>query len=239
MKQEQTRFAPAKLNLTLDILRRRADGYHDLEMVMQSVSLCDRVTLLCGIGGGDIVVHTDRADLPGGSKNLAWQAAQAFYEATGLPNEAGLAGGSADAAAVLRILQALLYPALPDAELERIAAGVGSDVPFCVRGGTALAEGRGEILTTLPPLPACCILLCKPDFGISTPALFRRVQAEKLRDRPDLAAMRGALSEGNLPAVANRLRNVFEDVLSGDEKEIFTIKEQLLQAGALNACMTG
>ncbi|MEG2175602.1 MAG: 4-(cytidine 5'-diphospho)-2-C-methyl-D-erythritol kinase [Oscillibacter sp.] len=252
MKQEQTRFAPAKLNLTLDILRRRSDGYHDLQMVMQSISLRDTVTVRTGTGGDGIAVATDRLDLPGGPKNIAWQAARAFYEATGLPNqgteifiekkipmEAGMAGGSADGAAVLRALQAMLCPDLPDWELEAIAGSVGSDLPFCVRGGTALAEGRGERLTTLPPLPECHIVLCKPDFGISTPVLFRRVQVETLTRRPDLAAMRRALEEKNVPAVAKQLRNVFEDLLTEEEKEIFSIKALLRQQGALNACMTG
>lgn len=247
-----TLHAPAKLNLTLDILRRREDGYHDLQMVMQSVSLCDRVTVRTGTGGEDIRVQSDCLDLPSGPSNIAWQAAQVFYTTTGISNrgteifiekqipmQAGMAGGSADGAAVLRALQRLLRPDLPDADLESMAAHVGSDVPFCVRGGTALAEGRGEVLTNLPPMPDCWILLCKPDFGISTPALFGRVQLEKISVHPNLEAMGEALRKQQLPAVAAQLCNVFEEVLSEKEQEIFAIKELLRRHGALNACMTG
>ena len=251
MKQEITLSAPAKLNLTLDILRRREDGYHDLQMVMQTVSLCDTVTVRTGTGGG-MSVATDRPDLPGGPKNLAWKAAKVFYAVAGLSNagteiflekripmEAGMAGGSADAAAVLRALRTLLRPELPDTALETMAARVGSDVPFCVRGGTALAEGRGEMLTVLPPMPECHILLCKPEFGISTPALFGRVRVEAIVHRPNLPAMLAALSAGELLGVAAELRNVFEDVLTEEREPIFAIQDEMKRHGALNALMTG
>jgi 4-diphosphocytidyl-2-C-methyl-D-erythritol kinase len=157
-----------------------------------------------------------------------------------IPAQAGLAGGSADAAAVLRGLRALLAPELPLRELERIGARVGSDVPFCVRGGTALAEGRGERLTPLPALPPCWIVLCKPSFGLSTPALFGRVRAEALERRPDLAAVRAALEAGSLEGVAARLCNVFEEVLTPDEKrEIRAIRRRLESCGALGGAMSG
>lgn len=245
--------AYAKLNLTLDILRKRPDGYHDLRMVMQSIALHDTVTVRTETGDGDITVRTDREDLPGGPGNIAWKAARAFYDAVGMENggteillekripmQAGMAGGSADGAAVLRALRSLYAPEMPRQELKRIGLQVGSDVPFCVRGGTALAEGRGEVLTDLPPLPACTIVVCKPEFGLSTPALFGRVRVEKLGRRPDHDAMKQALAAGNLGAVARQMGNVFEEVLTAEEsREIAYLKDVMLRCGALNAVMTG
>lgn len=250
---ERVVFAPAKVNLTLDILRRREDGYHDLRMVMQTLSLGDTVTARVETGNEDIVVHAGRADLPSGPENIAWKAAAEFFRATGLPNRgveitieknipaaAGMAGGSADGAAVLRALRDLLVPDLPGEMLEEIGARVGSDVPFCVRGGTVLAEGRGEILTNLPPMPDCWITVCKPEFGLSTPALFGRVKVDALQQRPDHAAMEAALAEGNLTAVAAGLCNVFCEVLADEEaREIGHIRKVMLENGALNAVMTG
>lgn len=245
--------AYAKLNLTLDILRKRPDGYHDLRMVMQSIALHDTVIVHTETGDGDITVRTDREDLPGGPGNIAWKAARAFYDAVGMENggteillekripmQAGMAGGSADGAAVLQALRSLYAPEMSRQELERIGLQVGSDVPFCVRGGTALAEGRGEVLTDLPPLPACAIVVCKPEFGLSTPALFGRVRVEKLGRRPDHDAMKQALAAGNLGAVARQMGNVFEEVLTAEEsREIAYLKDVMLRCGALNAVMTG
>lgn len=180
-----TLSAPAKLNLTLDILGTRPDGYHEMEMVMQSVSLCDEIHLHLGFPGG-IRAESGLRFLPNDKGNLAVAAAVAFRQATGqswtdlrisiekrIPVCAGTAGGSSDAAAVLRGLNLLTNAGLSLQDLARIGAAVGSDVPYCVLGGTALAQGRGETLTPLPALPACLFVLCKPRFSISTPALFR------------------------------------------------------------------
>lgn len=174
--------APAKINLTLDILGRRTDGYHDMRMVMQAVSLGDTVTVAEAAGGFSLL--TEGISLPAGKVTLEQRAADAFFHRLGrpvpglevrlakrVPAYAGLGGGSADVAAVLRCLRTLYAPDLPRQALEEIGLAVGSDVPFCVRGGTCLAEGRGEILTDLPPLPDCAIVLCKPDFGLPTPEL--------------------------------------------------------------------
>ena len=178
--------AYAKLNLTLDILGKRDDGYHEMQMVMQTVSLHDDVTVTLTDGKG-ITCRVDGAALPCDERNLAVKAARAFCEAMDygggidialikrIPSEAGMAGGSADAAAVLRALRELVSPTLTDERLEQISASVGSDVPFCIRGGTQLAEGRGEKLTVLKPAPRFFVAVCKPDFPISTPALFARV----------------------------------------------------------------
>jgi len=244
--------ASAKLNLTLDILGKRPDGYHELRMVMQAVALSDAVTV-AETEGDTVSVTCDREDLPSGRDNIAWKAAEAFFTAAGvppqgleitiekrIPAQAGMAGGSADGAAVLRVLRDWYAPSLPDSELAQIGAAVGSDVPFCVLGGAAVAEGRGEVLTPLPSLPACDILLCKPDFGLSTPALFRRADGLTAPRRPDSAAMADALRRGDLSAAARLLGNVFEEALTEEERrDIDAIKDAMLQAGALNAAMTG
>ena len=152
---------------------------------------------------------------------------------------AGMAGGSSDGAAVLRLLRREYCPALPQEALEAIAARVGSDVPYCVRGGTALAEGRGECLTDLPPLPNCFLVVCKPPFPISTPELFAQVRTRRLRCHPDTAGMLAALAAGDLAGVAHRLYNVFEDVLPRKYTQVFEIKRALLDCGAMAASMSG
>ena len=195
--------APAKINLTLDILGRRTDGYHDMRMVMQAVSLGDTVTKAEAAGGFSLL--TEGISLPAGKVTLEQRAADAFFHRLGRPvpglgyAPAGPATCGAweavrDVAAVLRCLRTLYAPDLPRQALEEIGLAVGSDVPFCVRGGTCLAEGRGELLTDLPPLPDCAIVLCKPDFGLPTPELFARLD-------------RGGLSPGRRPRQPWRRRS--------------------------------
>jgi len=244
-------MAPAKLNLALDILRKRPDGYHDLRMVMQSISLCDTVTVWESDAG--FMMEADGILLPKGKKTMEEQAAEAFFVEIScpmpglrlhlekrIPAYAGMGGGSADVAALLRALRRRYAPELSDAALEKIGLTVGSDVPFCIRGGTAMAEGRGESLTALPPLPDCRILICKPEFDLPTPDLFRRVRVETLKNHPDLDAMASALEKGSLSAIAGELGNVFEEVLAPEERqEIQSIKDVMLRGGALNAAMTG
>ena len=243
--------ANAKINLTLDILRRREDGYHDLQMVMQSVSLADELTVTPAQGGVGTAV-SDLHFLPTGGKNLAQMAAAAFRQAVGAGGEvdvsirkhvpvcAGLAGGSADAAAVLHAMNRLTGAGLSPVELAKIGERVGSDVPFCVLGGAALAQGRGELLTPLAPLPPCHIVICKPPFSISTPQLFGRVNVRKIVRRPDTAGVAAALEAGDLAGVARRMYNVFEDVLEPRRlAEINEIKSVLIDCGALGASMSG
>lgn len=245
-------YAPAKLNLTLDVRGKRPDGYHDLRMVMQSIELSDTVVLRENRDGG-VQVRSDLSFLPSGEKNLAGAAAMRFYEALGrkcrgleitltkrVPVCAGMGGGSSDAAAVLRALNQMEGEPFSIEELCQIGERVGSDVPYCVLGGTALAEGRGEILTSLPALPSCWVVVCKPDFPISTPELFTRIDSCKVRCRPDTEGMLAALSEGRLGDVARRMYNVFEDVLRPREKaRVADIKNILIQCGALGANMSG
>ncbi len=243
--------ARAKINLTLDILRRREDGYHDMQMVMQSVTLADRLTVTPA-RGAEGQAASDLRFLPTGNKNLAQVAAAAFREAVGLGGEvdvdiqkrvpvcAGLAGGSADAAAVLRAMNRLSGAGLSPDRLAEIGARAGSDVPFCVLGGTALAEGRGDRLTPLPPLPPCRIVICKPPFSVSTPQLFGRVNVRKIVRRPDTAGVVAALEAGDLAGVARRMYNVFEDVMEPRRyAEISSIKAELIDCGALGASMSG
>ena len=243
--------APAKINLTLDILGRRPDGYHDMRMVMQTISLGDTVTVAEAEQGFSLTA--EGFTFPAGKPSLEQQAAEAFFHAIGqpvpglevrltkrVPAYAGLGGGSADVAAVLRCLRALYAPELPRQRLEEIGAAVGSDVPFCVRGGTCLAEGRGEILTDLPPLPDCTVLLCKPDFGLPTPELFARVDGMDLGCRPDTGSMESALLRGDLAAAADCLGNVFERVLTHQEaEEVRRIRDMMHRCGALGTAMSG
>lgn len=242
----------AKLNLTLDILGKREDGYHDLRMVMQSITLADTLTLEENQGEG-LRVSANLRFLPTGEKNLAAAAALRFWEALGrepedldiriekcIPVCAGMAGGSSDAAAVLRALNQRAGDPFSPKELARLGERVGSDVPYCVLGGTALAEGRGEVLTPLPPLPRCWVVACKPDFPISTPELFAQADRVKLRRRPDTAGLVAALEAGDLGGVARRMYNVFEDVLPARlYTRVAEIKNILIQCGALGANMSG
>lgn len=250
MAERWTRKAPAKVNLALDILGRRADGYHEMYMVMQSVSLCDTVSVRETASGFSL--RAEGIVLPEGRTTLEQQAAESFFRRLGRPMPglavtlekvtpayAGLGGGSADVAALLRILREAYAPELTAEALEEIGLTVGSDMPFCIRGGTALAEGRGERLTDLPTLPACWLVLCKPDFGIPTPSLFARVDGGELRHRPDIPGMTAALAAGDLEGVAARLGNVFEEVLPAEFHEVFRIRDRLRELGALNAAMSG
>lgn len=250
MKETFRREAPAKINLALDILGKRPDGYHALCSIMQTVSLCDSVEL--AEGGEGFTLSMAGFAPPEGRKTLEQRAAEAFFARLGramppltvriakrTPAYAGLGGGSADVAALLRILRDRYAPKMEDVALEAIGAEVGSDMPFCLRGGTALAEGRGEILTDLPPLPDCWIVLCKPPFPIPTPMLFARADSVAIRHRPDIPGMRKALENGDLEGVAGRLGNVFEEVLPPECGAVFAIRDALLAAGALGAGMSG
>lgn len=244
--------AYAKLNLTLDVLGRRPDGYHNLSMLMQSVALADVLTLEEN-ETGELRVCTNLHFLPNNEKNLAAQAALRYWEALGrrpsgleieivkrIPVCAGMAGGSSDAAAVLRALNRLAGEPMSLDELARVGEQVGSDVPYCVLGGTALAEGRGERLTVLPPLPECWVVLCKPEFSISTPALFARIDSVRLRCRPDTQGAIAALEAGDLVGVARRMYNVFEDALPDRQRSrVADMKNILIQCGALGASMSG
>ena len=242
--------ANAKLNITLDVVGKLPDGYHDMKMVMESVALCDDITIRIGEGHG-VTVRSDLSYLPTDKRNIALRAAELFMQETGLkksihlnivkriPVCAGMAGGSTDAAAVLRGLNRLFRTGLSRLELERMGECLGSDVPYCIAGGTALAEGRGERLTPLKQLPICHVVVCKPGFSVSTPALFSKLDCDRIRHRPDTQGVMDALEQGDLAGVARRMYNVFESVLTRGRDEVEAIKATLLDHGALGAAMSG
>ena len=250
-KMRETGEAFAKINISLDIVSKMDDGYHNMLMVMQSIGLSDEITVECAPGEG-ISVETGLPYVPGDERNIAAKAALAFFAHTGIkgmktsigirkniPVCAGLGGGSADGACVLRMMDKMFGTGLTRNELETLGNSIGSDVPFCITGGTALAEGRGDALTDLKQMPACHIVLCKPPFSFSTPELFSLINCEKIRARPDTAGIVDAIEKGDLNGVARRMYNVFEDVLPRGKRDIEDIKYALLDNGALGAILTG
>jgi 4-diphosphocytidyl-2-C-methyl-D-erythritol kinase len=246
-----TEKAWAKLNLTLDILGKREDGYHDLKSVMQTISLYDMIEMDIGTGE-PWKLSCSREDIPCDERNLAWKAARLYCDTVGfepdgiairmvknIPSGAGMGGGSADAAAVLRILNRHCGDKLSPEELADLGARVGSDVPFCVIGGTVMCEGRGEIMRRLPDMPKCVIVGCKPEFSVSTPVLFRKIDSVEIYDHPDNDAMEQAIISGDAGAIAKEIYNVFDPVVSEDHPEIEHIKGICRCHGALAVQMTG
>ena len=239
--------AYAKINLTLDVIGKRADGYHEVEMLMQSVSLADTVSVCktdCGI-----TLLCDKEGVPLGEKNTAYKAAKLFLEAADIksgveitiekiiPMQAGMAGGSADAAGVLFALSELFGKPLTTEKLLEIAQKVGADVPFCLLGGTKMASGIGEKLDDLPKMPDCYIAIVKPNENISTANAYALVDSCENLIRPDNKAATAALESGDLAALSKEMRNVFEQA-TGTEKTA-RIKKALIENGALGSIMTG
>ena len=242
-------LARAKINLTLDILGRRPDGYHEIETVMQSVTLADRV-ILRRTGRGGVAVESNNLSLPRGRDNLASRAAEAFFRAAGIANPgvsvridkripvaAGLAGGSADAAAVLRGLNLLFGTHMDEPRIREAGLSVGADVPFCLTGGTCLARGIGERLEPAGTLPTCAIVIVKPIESVSTAAAYASFDRLTSVRRPDTRAMLAALAAGDLAAVCTGLGNVFEQ--SESLPSVARIREQMRRDGALGVCMSG
>jgi len=246
-----TSLAFAKVNISLDIVSKMADGYHNLLTIMQTISLSDEITIECEPGEG-VNVKANLPYLPGDERNIAAKAALVFFKHTGIngyrtdieirkniPVCAGLGGGSADGACVLRMLDKMFETELGREVLESLGNTIGSDVPFCISGGTKLAKGRGEILTDLPPVPLLDIVICKPPFSCSTPELFRHIRCEKIRARPDTDGLIRSLEAGDTSGIARRMYNVFEDFLPRGKADIAEIKSILLDNGALGSVMTG
>lgn len=244
-----SRNANAKINLTLDITGRRADGYHSMRMVMQEITLCDRVTLseTCEPG---IRVTCGNSPIPCDRENTAVCAAEAFFARSGIadphislsiekqiPFQAGLGGGSADAAAALRLLNEAYRTGYTEEELCAIGLKIGADVPFCIVGGTALAQGVGEKLSSLPAMPDCFLVVCRPDVGVSTPRAFADFDSCGVGSTDYTGRMIEALVSGSLTEIAHCLGNVFEKIPLPEQ--ILSLKQRMLEAGALGACMTG
>ena len=231
--------AYAKLNLTLDVLGKREDGYHDLKSVMQTVSVRDDIEIDVGTGK-PWTLTCDVEGVPNDQRNLAWKAAEVYLQTIGkdpdglairitkrIPMEAGLAGGSADAAAVLRALNTHYGAPLSILALAELGAQIGSDVPFCVLCGTAMAEGRGERLRKLPDMPDCFIVVCKPEFSSSTPELYRKIDESVIGQRPYHQAMESALLAGDLGKVAENVYNVFD--VASLEATVEALKSELVK----------
>ncbi len=248
-----TLFEPAyaKINLTLDVLGKREDGYHDLKSVFQAISLRDDVEIDVGTCK-PWCLHCNAEDVPEDERNLAWKAAKVFFDhvkkdpdgleiriTKRIPSQAGLGGGSADAAAVLRALNRHYDSPLSILALAELGSLVGSDVPFCVVGGTAMVEGRGERLRKLPDMPDCVFVVCKPDFPVSTPELYRKLDETVIAHHPDNMAMESALLSGDLEKVAQQVYNVFDPVVTADHLELNYIKSICNSYGALAQQMTG
>ncbi len=240
--------APAKINLTLDVLYKRPDNYHEIEMIMTTVDLADRI----GLQGTAKGIHIQSADrfVPNDSRNLAYQAAQlikdTFNIKTGviisldkqIPVAAGLAGGSSDAAATLKGLNQLWQLNLSLDELAELGAKIGSDVSFCVYGGTALATGRGEVIEELPAPPHCWVILAKPSLGVSTADVYGAFNPDKA-NHPDTQAMITALREGDYEAMCDNLGNALESVTMNLHPEVGQIKEHMIKFGADAVLMSG
>lgn len=259
-----TLSAPAKINLFLDITGRRADGYHTISGIMQAVSLCDTVTLTCTpVCEGEEPRHTltcTNPHLPTDGKNLALRAAKAFFEATGtgnthlhihvekhIPAAAGMAGGSTDAAAVLKGLNELMgYPLTID-ELCRVGLTLGADVPFCITGNAQITEGVGEILTPCAPLPPCRLVIACAGEGVSTPAAYKKLDelygnfgsSVYTPESATLAAQLDALRNGDLHGAGKYAYNIFESAVLPTHSMAGHIKSALLDAGAVFAMMSG
>ncbi len=243
--------AYAKINLTLDVLGKRPDGYHDLKSVMQTISIRDDIEIDVGTGR-PWCLRCDQEGIPCDEGNLAWKAAKIYLDAVKkdpegleiritkrIPSQAGLGGGSADAAAVLRALNRYYGEPLSILALAELGAQVGSDVPFCTLCGTAMVEGRGERLRALPNMPECVFVVCKPDFSSSTPELYRKLDEAGIGVRPNNQAMESALLAGDLGKIAENVCNVFDPVVTAEHLELNYIKSICHSYGALTQQMTG
>ncbi len=241
--------APAKINLALDVTGKRNDGYHLLETVFQSVSIYDKITVTLKDSEG-IELSCSEVGVPCNEKNLAWKAAAAFLAETGLkvgfiidlekhiPSEAGMGGGSSDAAAVLKACNELCGSPLDGKKLCDIAVSLGADVPFFLYGGTAYAKGIGDIITKLPPVPELSVVVAKGSGGISTPEAYRRIDALEKPSHPNVKGLRAAIENG---ASANELwgycGNIFEEVT--ELQDVWDIRRIMSEMGAVFACMSG
>lgn len=260
--EQLTRKAYAKINLGLDVLRRRPDGYHEVKMIMQTVDLYDTLTFRKleteemsekekNSEDPVIRIYSDHETLPCNKSNLIYKAAELVMRTHGIksgvvialekriPIAAGMAGGSTDAAAVFHGLNELFGLSMDEDEMKRLGVTIGADVPYCIMGGTALSEGIGEILTQLPAPPKAYLLIAKPDINVSTKFVYENLHADTLSYHPDIDGMVQALREGNLKGITDRMGNVLETVTEKEYPVIGRLKEEMKKAGAENSLMSG
>lgn len=242
--------AYAKINLGLDVVRRREDGYHEVRMIMQTISLHDRLSIRACKEDG-ISIKTNLSYLLTNENNLVYKAALLLKEEFGIeqglsihldkhiPVAAGMAGGSTDAAAALVGLNQLFQLGLTKEELMKRGVRLGADIPYCILGGTALSEGIGEVLTPLPKLPECFVLIAKPPMHVSTKFVYENLKLDTLPSHPDIDGMAEAIQKGQLAGVISRMENVLESVTIPEYPVIGQLKDIMKNAGAKNALMSG
>lgn len=242
--------ALAKINLGLDVLGKRDNGYHDVRMVMQTITLHDKVKIT-KIQEDRIEISTNLFYLPNNENNIAYKAAQMLRQEFGItegvrikldkqiPVAAGMAGGSANAAAVLKGMNRLFHLRLSNTDLMERGVKLGADVPYCVMQGTVLAEGVGEVLTPLAPMPRCHIVIAKPPISVSTQKVYEALDAQAIQNHPHIDAIIGGLEFASLEGVAQNMANVLEDVTIQAHPEITTLKEMMMNGGAMASMMSG
>ena len=240
----------AKINLGLDVLGKREDGYHEVRMIMQTIRMYDQLDMRKSVEPG-IHLTTNKKYIPVDENNLVWRAAKLMMDTCGIiegvsihlhkviPVAAGMAGGSSDAAATLVGMNRLFHCGLSKEKLMELGVQIGADVPYCVLRGTALAEGIGEKLTVLPPMPDCWILIGKPGISVSTKYVYTTLDLNTDTLHPDIDGMKKALEDGNLYGITERMGNVLQDVTIPAYPEVERIKEQMKTLGAVNAMMSG
>ena len=242
--------AYGKINLGLDVVRRREDGYHDVKMIMQTVDLWDELTF-CDVTTDEIVITSDSSELPDVKDNIIYKACRMMKDIYGIdkgvhvtvdkhiPVAAGMAGGSADAAAALKAMNMLFGLNLSDEQLMEHGVKLGADVPYCIMQGTALSEGIGEILTLLPSMPDCLIVIAKPAIGVSTKWVYQNLKVDLLEEHPDIDGMVDALKTGDLKGITDRMANVLETVTIPANPVIDSVKKLIAENDSMGVLMSG
>lgn len=241
--------AYGKINLSLDVISRREDGYHNLRMIMQNIELHDVISVMKTTD--KIKLTCNRKELPIDKKNLAYRAAELFidnYNVRGgveihieknIPMAAGLAGGSTDAAAVLKAMRSLYRPEIEDAELMELGLSIGADVPYCIVGGTALCEGIGEKVTKLKSFKNHILVLVKPSFGVSTKEVYESLKVDSIAEHPDTEFLIRSVENNDLASISSNMKNVLEEVTLKKHTVLKEIKEEAVKMGALGSLMSG
>ena len=241
--------AYGKVNISLDVVGKREDGYHLLSMIMQNIDLYDEIEVEkqeCGI-----ILECNKSYVPVDNRNLAYKAAEIFKERydivdgvkinieKNIPVSAGLAGGSTDAAAVLKVMNKLFNVNATEEELMELSLKLGADIPYCIHGGTALCEGIGEIITPIKPFRDKIVVLVKPAFGVSTKEVYKNFNLDKVKQHPKTAEIINAIENDDLNFVASNMKNLLENVTLRKHKILIKIKEEMNACGAINSMMSG